>query len=170
MSKVITDEKQIDEVLERGVEQVFPDKESLRKKLLSGDRIKLYCGYDPTAPALHIGNAATINKLSQFQQLGHEVIFLVGDFTCMIGDPTDKLATRKKMTREEILKNAEDYQKQAGGYLKFDGENPAKIMYNSEWNDKLTFRELIELSSNFTVQQMIQRDMFQKRMEDEKPI
>jgi tyrosyl-tRNA synthetase len=170
MSKVITDEQKVEEVLNRGVEQVFPDRETLKKKLLSGERIRLYCGYDPTASALHIGNAATINKLSQFQKLGHEVIFLVGDFTCMIGDPTDKMATRKKMTREEVLENAKDYQKQAGGYLDFDGENPAKIMYNSEWNDKLTFKELIELSSNFTVQQMIQRDMFQKRLEQEKPI
>ncbi|MDO9230943.1 MAG: tyrosine--tRNA ligase [bacterium] len=170
MTKVITDEKMIDEVLERGVEQIFPDKKTLKEKLMSGERIRLYCGYDPTAPSLHIGNAVTINKLSQFQKLGHEIIFLIGDFTCMIGDPTDKLATRKKMTREEILENAKGYQKQASGYLKFDGENPAQIMYNSEWNDKLTFKELIELSSNFTVQQMIQRDMFQKRMAEEKPI
>ncbi|MEA2006729.1 MAG: tyrosine--tRNA ligase [Patescibacteria group bacterium] len=168
--KIETSEEKIEEVLDRGVEQVFPDRESLKKKLMSGERIKLYCGYDPTAPALHIGNATTMNKLSQFQALGHEVIFLVGDFTCTIGDPTDKLAMRKKMTREEVLKNAEDYQRQAGGYLKFDGENPAKFMYNSEWNDKLTFKELIELSSNFTVQQMIQRDMFQQRLKDEKPI
>jgi len=170
MAKVITDEKLVDEVLERGVEQIFPDKKTLKEKMMSGERIRLYCGYDPTAPSLHIGNAVTINKLSQFQKLGHEIIFLIGDFTCMIGDPTDKLATRKKMTREEILENSKGYQKQASGYLKFGGENPAQIMYNSEWNDKLTFKELIELSSNFTVQQMIQRDMFQKRMAEEKPI
>ena len=168
--KIITDEKLIDEVLSRGVEQVFPDKEMLKKKLMSGERIRLYCGYDPSAPALHIGNAATISKLSQFQKLGHEVIFLVGDFTGMIGDPTDKGATRKKLTRVEVLENAKDYQEQAGGYLKFDGENPARVMYNSEWSDKLTYRELIELSSNFTVQQMLARDMFQKRLADEKPI
>src|SRR3989339_905498 len=170
MAKAITDEKLIDEVLERGVEQVFPDKKLFKEKLLSGERIRLYCGYAPSAPALHIGNAVTLNKLSQFQKLGHEVIFLVGDFTGMIGDPTDKEATRKKLTREEVLKNAEDYQRQASGYLKFDGENPAKIMYNSEWSDKLTFKEVIEIASNFTVGQMIQRDMFQKRMESSKPI
>ncbi|MFA6159523.1 MAG: tyrosine--tRNA ligase [Parcubacteria group bacterium] len=170
MAQVITDEKMVDEVLERGVEQIFPDKKTLKEKMMSGERIRLYCGYDPTAPSLHIGNAVTINKLSQFQKLGHEIIFLIGDFTCMIGDPTDKLATRKKMTREEILENAKGYQKQAEGYLKFEGENPAQIMYNSEWNDKLTFKELIELSSNFTVQQMIQRDMFQERLKAEKPI
>jgi len=169
MSKIIKDEKLIDELLERGVEQIFPDRESLRKKLLKGERIRLYCGYDPSATALHIGNAITINKLSQFQALGHEIIFLIGDFTGMIGDP-DKLTTRKKLTREEVLLNAKDYKKQASGYLKFSGENPAKIMYNSQWNDKLTFKEVIELASNFTVQQMIQRDMFQKRLKDGLPI
>lgn len=170
MQKVITDEKKIDELLSRGVEQVFPDEDSLRKKLMSGEKISLYCGFDPTADSLHIGNAIALNKLSQFQELGHEVIFLIGDFTCMIGDPTDKGATRVRMTRETVLENAKDYQKQAGGYLKFDGENPALVKYNSEWNDKLTFKELIELSANFTVQQMIQRDMFQTRLKEEKPI
>ena len=170
MKKIVTDEKIIEEVLTRGVENIFPGKVELKKKLMSGERIRLYCGYDPTAPALHIGNAITMNKLAQFQKLGHEVIFLIGDFTCMIGDPTDKTAVRKKMAREEILENAKGYQKQASGYLKFDGENPVKIKYNSKWNDKLTFKELIEIASNFTVQQMIQRDMFQKRLEKEKPI
>ncbi len=169
MPKVLKDKKLIDELLDRGVERIFPDRESLRKKLLSGERIRLYCGYDPSATALHIGNAITINKLSQFQALGHEVIFLIGDFTGMIGDP-DKLTTRKKLTREEVLLNAKDYKKQASGYLKFNGENPAKVMYNSKWNDKLAFKEIIELASNFTVQQMIQRDMFQKRLEDSLPI
>lgn len=170
MSKVINDKKTITELLTRGVEKVYPGYKELEKKLLSGDRIKLYCGYDPSAQALHIGNAISLNKLAQFQALGHEVIFLVGDFTGMIGDPTDKKATRRKMTREEVLENARYYQKQASAYLKFDGDNPAKILYNSAWNDKLTFQELIELSSNFTVQQMIQRDMFQERLKEEKPI
>jgi tyrosyl-tRNA synthetase len=170
MVKVITDEKKVDEVLTRGVELIFPDKASLKKKLMSGERIRLYCGFDPSAPALHIGNAIQLNKLRQFQELGHEVIFLIGDFTGMIGDPTDKSAARKKLTRKEVLANAKEYQKQASGYLKFKGENPAKVMYNSEWGDKVSFRDLIEISSNFTVQQMLQRDMFQKRLQGEKPI
>jgi len=170
MVKVITDKKLISEILMRGVENVYPSREELEKKLLSGDRIRLYCGYDPTAPALHIGNAISMNKLAQFQALGHEIIFLIGDFTGLIGDPTDKKAARKKMTREEVLSNARDYQKQASAYLKFDGDNPARLMYNSEWNDKLSFKDLIELSSNFTVQQMIQRDMFQERLKEEEPI
>ncbi|MFA5777702.1 MAG: tyrosine--tRNA ligase [Parcubacteria group bacterium] len=170
MPKVITDEKLIDEILTRGVENIFPSREELKKVLMSGKRIRLYCGYDPTAKALHIGNAISINKLGQFQKLGHEVIFLIGDFTGMIGDPTDKSATRKKLTREEALGNSENYQKQASGYLKFDGENPAKVLRNSEWSDKINFKDLIELSSNFTVQQMLQRDMFQQRLKEEKPI
>ena len=170
MQKVITDEKLIDDVLSRGVENIFPSREELKKVLMSGKRIRLYCGYDPTAKSLHVGNAISINKLGQFQKLGHEVIFLIGDFTGMIGDPTDKSAARKKLTREEALENSENYQKQASGYLKFDGENPAKVLHNSEWSDKMNFRDLIEVSSNFTVQQMLQRDMFQQRLKEEKPI
>jgi tyrosyl-tRNA synthetase len=170
MSKVITDEKLVDEVLNRGVQNIFPSREALKEVLMSGKKIRLYCGYDPTAKSLHIGHAISINKLGQFQRLGHEVIFLIGDFTGMIGDPTDKSATRKKLTRVETMENSENYQKQASRYLKFDGENPAKVLYNSAWNDKLTFKDLIELSSNFTVQQMIQRDMFQIRLKEEKPI
>ncbi|MEA2112385.1 MAG: tyrosine--tRNA ligase [Patescibacteria group bacterium] len=168
--QINTNEKAIDEVLTRGVEQVFSDKEELKKLLMSGKQIKLYCGFDPTAPSLHIGNAILINKLAQFQKLGHKVIFLVGDFTALIGDPTDKSAVRPKLTKEEIENNAKYYQQQASIFLDFEGENPAEIKYNSEWSDKLNFRDLIELSSNFTVQQMIQRDMFQKRIEEEKPI
>jgi tyrosyl-tRNA synthetase len=170
MKKIITDKKQVKEVLERGVEIVYPDKKKLEDLLMSGKRIRLYCGFDPSAPALHIGNAIALNKLSQFQALGHEVIFLIGDFTGMIGDPTDKSATRKKLSRADVLKNAESYVKQASGYLKFDGDNPAQVKYNSEWSDKLNFKDLIEVSSNFTVQQLIQRDMFQKRIAEEKPI
>ncbi len=170
MAKVITDKKMVDELLERGVQIIYPDKESFRKKLLSGDRIKLYCGFDPSASSLHIGNAILINKLAQFQALGHEVIFLAGDFTGMIGDPTDKTAARSQLTRAEVLENAKLYQAQAGRYLDFKGANPAQLLYNSEWSDKLTFKDLIEISSKFTVQQMIQRDMFQERLKDEKPI
>ncbi len=170
MRNIITDPKKIDEVLSRGVETVYPDKASLKKRLLSGKRIRLYCGFDPSAASLHIGNAIQMNKLAQFQALGHEVIFLIGDFTGMIGDPTDKSAARQKLTREQVLKNSEFFQKQAGAYLDFSGSNAAKVMYNSEWSDKITFKDLIEITANFTVQQMIQRDMFQERIKEERPI
>jgi tyrosyl-tRNA synthetase len=161
--------EKIEEVLGRGVEKIYPDRASLEKKLVSG-RIKLYCGYDPSGPSLHLGHMISLRKLGQFQKLGHEAIMLIGDFTGMIGDPTDKLATRKKLTREEVLKNSENYKKMASKFLDFSGENPAKILYNSAWSDKLTFRDLIEMASNFTVQQMMARDMFQKRLDDKKPV
>lgn len=160
----------IKEILEKGVEKIYPNKEALEKVLKSGKRIRLYCGYDPTAPSLHIGHAITLRKLAQFQKLGHEVIFLLGDFTGMIGDPTGKTAARKRLTREQVNKNLKNYKKQASRILKFSGKNPAKAMFNSKWNDKLSFIELIELASNFTVQQMIIRDMFQQRLKKNKPI
>jgi len=170
MPKIITDKQKVEEVLNRGVENIYPNREALEKVLLSGKRIKLYCGFDPSAPSLHLGNAILINKLAQFQKLGHEVIFLIGDFTGMIGDPTDKLAARKKMSRQQVLTNAKNYKKQASAYLKFSGNTAAKILYNSQWSDKLTFKDLIELASNLTAQQLLQRDMFQERMKQDKPI
>jgi tyrosyl-tRNA synthetase len=170
MPNIITDKKSVSEVLERGVENIYPNRDALEKLLLSGKRIRLYCGFDPSASALHIGNAIAINKLSQFQELSHQVIFLIGDFTGMIGDPTDKTAARKKMTREEVLENSQNFKKQASAFLDFKGENPAEVLYNSQWSDKVTFKDLIEITSNFTVQQMIQRDMFQERIKNEKPI
>jgi len=170
MSKIITDENKIDEVLTRGVENVYPNREALKKMLMTGKKIRMYCGFDPSAPALHIGNAISLAKLGQFQELGHEIIFLIGDFTGMIGDPTDKSAARKKLTRKEVLANAKNYKKQAAAYLKFSGSNPAKVMYNSKWQDKLSFKDLIEVTSNFTAQQMFARDMFQERIKADKPI
>ena len=159
----------IDEVLTRGVQQILPDKSGLAD-LMAKKKIKLYQGFDPSMPSLHLGNFVGLMKLRQFQKLGHEVIFLVGDFTGMIGDPTDKLATRKKLTREQVLENAKAWKKQASMILDFEGENPAKIMFNSEWSDKITFRDLLEITSNFTVQQMIERDMFQERLKNNEPI
>jgi len=159
----------IDEVLTRGVEKVLPDKKGLAD-LMAKRKIKLYQGFDPSMPSLHLGNFVGLMKLRQFQKLGHEVIFLVGDFTGMIGDPTDKLATRKKLTREQVLENAKAWKKQISMLLKLDGDNPAKIMFNSKWLDKVTFRDLLEITSNFTVQQMIERDMFQERLKGNTPI
>jgi tyrosyl-tRNA synthetase len=165
-----TDSQKINHVLSRGVENIYPNREALAKKLAEGQRIKLYCGYDPSGSSLHLGHMVTLRKLAQFQKMGHEVIMLIGDFTGMIGDPTDKTATRKKLTREEVLENSVNYKKIASKFLDFSGDNPAKILYNSEWGDNLSFRDVIELASNFTVQQMLTREMFQKRMEEEKPI
>ena len=170
MSKVITNSNKIKEVLEKGVERVYPSVKALEKVLTSGRRIRLYCGFDPTAPSLHIGNAIQIRKLAQFQKLGHEVIFLIGDFTAMIGDPTDKIAARKRLTKEQIKKNFKIYKKQASKILKFSGSNPAKIMFNSTWNSKLTYSQVINLAFNFTVQQMLARNMFKQRLKKDKLI
>lgn len=159
----------IDEVLARGVQQVLPDHKGL-SDLMKKKKIKLYQGFDPSAPSLHLGNFVGLMKLRHFQKLGHEVIFLVGDFTGMIGDPTDKLATRKKLTREQVLENAKEWYKQASKVIDFESKNPAKIIFNSEWSDKVTFKDLIEITSNITVQQMIERDMFQERIKSGSPI
>jgi len=170
MPNIINDKEKIKEVLTRGVENIYPDRETVEKVLTSGKKIRIYCGFDPTATSLHIGNAIQINKLAQLQALGHEIIFLIGDFTGTIGDPTDKTATRKKLTREDVNANSKNYKKQAGVYLKFTGDNPALVLRNSKWLDKISFKDLIEIASNFTVGQMIVRDMFQKRIEEGKPV
>lgn len=168
--EVVTEEKQIEEVLTRGVDKIYPTKEDFKKKLLSGEKIKLYLGIDPTGADLHIGHTVPLRKIRQFQDLGHEVILLVGDFTGMIGDPTGKDKTRKKLTREDVLQNCKNYQQQAGKILDFKGKNAVQLKFNSEWLDKLNFKEIIELASHFTVQQMLERDMFSNRHKTGQPI
>lgn len=158
------------ELLTRGVENIYPSKAALEKTLKSGKKLRLYQGFDPSAPSLHLGNFVGIMKLRQFQRLGHQVIFLVGDFTGMIGDPTDKSAARKMLTREEVRKNAQSWKKQIASLLDFEGTNPVQIKYNSVWSDKISFKDLINITSKFTVQQMMERDMFQKRLSEKKPI
>ena len=167
---VITDKKRIEEVLSRGVDTVYPLKEDLEKKLLSGERIRLYQGFDPSRPSLHLGNMVGIMKLRQFQELGHEVIFLVGDFTGMIGDPTDKSATRPRLTRKETRKNSKVWRSQISKFMKVGGKDGAKMLFNSKWLDRISFKDLIEITSSVTVQQLIQRDFFQDRLKSEKPI
>ncbi|MBI5369696.1 tyrosine--tRNA ligase [Candidatus Uhrbacteria bacterium] len=168
--KIDTDPKKIERVLFRGVENIYPSHEFLEARLKEGRPLSLYVGIDPTAPDLHIGHSIFLRKMRAFQELGHKIILLIGDFTGLIGDPTDKSATRVRLTREQVLENAKTYKQQAERIIAFDGENPAEIRYNSLWLAKLTFEELIELSAHFTVQQMLERDMFEKRMEEGKPI
>lgn len=161
---------QIDELLTRRVEKIYPDKQTLEKALRSGKKLRLYQGFDPSSPNLHIGHLVGLLKLAEFQKLGHEVIFLIGDFTGMVGDPTGKLSSRKQLTKEEVLKNAQTYQKQVAKILSFSGKNPVKILYNSQWLAKLNFADLLNLSHFITYQQIIKRDMFQKRIEADKDI
>jgi len=160
----------IDEVLTRGVEKIYPSREALEKVLRSGKKLKIYQGFDPSMPSLHLGNTAGILKLRQFQELGHQIIFLVGDFTGMIGDPTDKTAARQLLTRKQVRNNCRNWQKQVEKIISFTGKNPAKFLFNSTWLDKITFKDLINITAKFTVQQMIERDFFQRRIKEERPI
>lgn len=170
MSRASADKAKIEWLLNHGVENVFPSKDALREKLLKGERIRLYLGIDPTGPSLHLGHAINLQKLAEFQELGHEVILLIGDFTAMIGDPTDKSAARKKLTREEVLANCKQYKEQAGHILGFSGKNAAELKFNGKWLSKMPFAQVVELASHFTVQQMIERDMFEKRIGEGKPV
>jgi tyrosyl-tRNA synthetase len=163
MARVSTDARKIDWLLTHAVENILPSREELKRLLASGKRIRVYNGIDPTGPTLHLGHMITLKKLAELQELGHEVILLIGDFTAMIGDPTDKSATRKKLTREQVMENCRLYQKQAARVLKFDGPNAAQLKFNSAWLAKMKFEDVIELASHFTVQRMLERDMFEKR-------
>lgn len=161
----------IDELLTRGVERIYPSTEALAVALKSGKKLRLYNGIDPTAPTLHIGHGIILKKLRDFQRLGHEVIMLIGDFTGQIGDPTDKLATRKQLTREEILANCRKYKEQASKFLDFKStKNPVQLRFNSEWSDPLSARDVLEIAAEFTVNQFLARDMFKKRIADKKEI
>ncbi len=168
--KIVTDGKKIDQLLERGMENIYPTAEAFKKVLQSGRRLKIYNGIDPSGPDLHLGHAVVLRKLRALQDLGHEIILLLGDFTGMIGDPTDKSATRIQLTRKQVLQNAKNYKKQASKILRFSGRNAVKIKYNSKWLGKLNFAEVVELAAEFTVQQMAERDMFAKRLAQGKPI
>lgn len=168
--KPVVDKEKIERLLTRGVETVYPTTEKLREVLESGRRLRIYVGIDPTSPNLHIGHAMQFRKLREFQDLGHEVIMLIGSFTAMIGDPTDKLATRKQLTKQDVLTNAKTYKKQAEKILRFRGENAVQLKFNDKWLGKMSFEDVIGLASHFTVQQMMERDMFEKRAEEKKPI
>lgn len=157
---------EIEQLLTRGVEKIYPSKEALEKVLRQGKKIRLYNGIDPTGPFLHLGHMVVLRKLRQFQDLGHHVILLIGDFTAMIGDPSGKSKARRPMTHEEVLVNAKTYKEQAGKILSFSGENPVEIKYNSEWLGKLGLADVMRLASLVTYPQIIERDMFQKRMKE----
>jgi tyrosyl-tRNA synthetase len=168
--KTVTDPAQIDEFLSRGIEMTYPNKDFIRAKMLRGERLSMYLGVDPTGPTLHLGHAIALKKMADFQALGHQAILLIGDFTATIGDPTDKMAARKVLTRKEVLANAKFYKKQASTFLKFSGANKAQLKYNSKWLGKMKFADVLNLASKVTVDQMLKRDMFEKRMAESKPL
>ena len=154
------------EILKRGVEEIIPEK-GLEKKLNKDKPLIIKAGFDPTAPDLHLGHTVLINKLKQFQDLGHQVVFLIGDFTGMIGDPSGVSETRPILTVEQLKKNSETYQEQI---FKILDKKKTKIEFNSTWFKKMTSAELINLSSKMTVARMLERDDFSKRYKGNKPI
>jgi tyrosyl-tRNA synthetase len=158
--------KQAIQTIRRGSEELIVEDE-LAKKLSSGRKLRVKLGLDPTAPDLHLGHTVVINKLRDFQELGHQVQFLIGDFTGMIGDPTGKNQTRPPLTREEILKNAQTYRQQV---FKILDPDRTQILFNSEWSDKLGAEGMIRLASRYTVARLLERDDFSKRFRNNQPI
>jgi tyrosyl-tRNA synthetase len=149
---IITDkDKQlIEELLTRSVDTIYPTTEGLRELLLSGKQLSVYVGIDPTADYVHLGHSTNYLLLERFHKLGHKVIVLVGDFTAMIGDPSDKTSARVQLTREEVEHNLASFKEQIGKILDFDDKNnPIEFKFNSEWLAPLTFEQVVELASNF---------------------
>ncbi len=158
-------EKEIEELLTRGVEQILPSKEALAQVLKSGQKLKLYQGFDPTGDRLHIGHLAGLRKLADWQKLGHQVIFLIGDGTGQAGDPSGKTKSREKFfTREELRNNAVNYVKQAERVLDFGGDNPVEIKFNGDWLNELKLVDILNIAGNFSWQQLAERDLFQERI------
>ena len=162
---------QINELVTRGIEGVIPSRGALEKILRSGKKITVYLGVDPTTPKLHLGHSVTLLLLARFQKLGHKVVLLIGDFTAQIGDPSGKTNQRRPLSAAEVKQNWKTYRAQAGKILDFrTAGNRATVAYNSTWHSKLHLKDVLELGSLFTVQQMLARDMFQVRIKENKPI
>jgi tyrosyl-tRNA synthetase len=166
MDKVITDEKRINEILTRGVEDILV-KDDLKKALLSGKQLRVKLGIDPTGGKIHIGRAVPLRKLREFQKLGHQVVLIVGDFTAQVGDASDKTEKRPILTRAQIDENLKDYKSQISKILDI---SKTEFVYNNDWLSKLTFSEVVTLSECFTVQQMLSRRNFKDRYESGKEI
>jgi len=155
-------DKKIEEVLTRGVENIYPSRQALEAILRSGKKLRIYCGIDPTGK-LHLGHGAVLGKLRQFQDLGHEVVVLIGDFTATIGDPTGKHTARKMLTREQVLFYTKNYKKQIRKILDFNKSN-VRFLHNEEWTNKLKPIDMLAIASKFTVARLLERDMFQRRI------
>lgn len=163
--------QKIEEFLNRWVDKIFPSKENFIKALKSKKKLTIYHGVDPTAPHLHLGHSTNYLLLRKFQELGHRIILLIGDFTAQIGDPSGRLTARKALTKKQILENCRTYQKQAGKILDFESKkNPAELKFNSQWLSKLTMKDIIKLAATFTHGQMIKRNMFQERLKKKQEI
>jgi tyrosyl-tRNA synthetase len=165
MSNFLPAEEQL-ALIQRGTHEIISD-EDLLKKLKENRPLRVKAGFDPTAPDLHLGHTVLINKLKTFQDLGHEVTFLIGDYTAMIGDPTGKSATRPPLSKEQVLANAKTYQEQV---FKILDPNKTKVRFNSEWFNQKSAADLIQLASQQTVSRMLERDDFTKRYSNHQPI
>jgi tyrosyl-tRNA synthetase len=152
--------------IKRGADEILVETE-LVERLRSGKQLRIKAGFDPTAPDLHLGHTVLINKLRQFQELGHEVLFLIGDFTGMIGDPTGKNVTRKPLTREDVLANAATYEHQI---FKILDPEKTTVMFNSQWMGEMDAADLIQVAAKHTVARMLERDDFNKRYAANQPI
>ncbi len=162
----MTDAKKALELISRGTEEIIKV-EDLQKKLETGKTLRIKVGFDPTAPDLHLGHTVIINKMRQFQDLGHEVTFLIGDFTGLIGDPTGKNVTRKPLTREAVQENAETYATQV---FKILDRDKTRIRFNSEWMSELGTEGMIRLAAKYTLARMLERDDFENRYREGLPI
>jgi tyrosyl-tRNA synthetase len=169
MSRFPSLEDQLD-LITKGAAEIVPLealKERITKSIATGKPMRIKAGFDPTAPDLHLGHTVLLRKLKHFQDLGHTVIFLIGDSTALIGDPTGRNVTRKPLTREEIAANAETYKEQV---FKILDREATEVRYNSEWLDKLSYYDMVKLMAQFTVSQMLEREDFHKRFNEEQPI
>jgi len=158
------------EYLKKGAAEIIPLpalRERIEQSITTGKPMRVKAGFDPTAPDLHLGHTVLMRKLKHFQDLGHTVIFLIGDSTALIGDPTGRSATRKPLTREEINANAETYKQQV---FKILDREKTEVRFNSEWLDKLSYYDLVKLMAQFTISQMLEREDFHKRFKEEQPI
>ncbi len=163
-------ESVVSHFLTHAVERVYPSANALAERLSQAKPIRAYLGVDPSGQTLHLGHAIVLKKLGELQALGHDIVLLIGDFTAMIGDPTDKSATRQPLTRDQVASNAKLYQTQASRFIRFDEPHAATLAWNSAWLNTMTFADVVTLASHFTVQQMLERDMFEKRIIDGKPV
>lgn len=158
------------EIIERGANEILPKNElvsKLKRSYETGNPLIVKAGFDPSAPDLHLGHTVLIQKMKQFQDLGHTVVFLIGDFTGMIGDPTGKSAVRKSLTKAEVVENAKTYKAQV---FKILDQDKTIVRFNSQWMEKMSAAQMIELSTHYTVARMLERDDFQKRFKEQTPI
>ena len=167
--KVIANKEKIEKILKR-VDKIYPSEKDLIKALTADRKMAIYYGIDPTAPFLHLGHSVNLFLLKKFQQMGHKMILLIGDFTAQIGDPSDKDKTRKALSKKEVLVNCKNYKEQSSKIISFKGKNPASLKFNSDWWESIRSEGFLKLLSNFTVQRMLERDMFQRRQNAGNPI